>query len=97
MGDSYYNYLMFYYIGMNNTPAFDYETNKFNDKVLASYNKMISNPENQRFFTMELISKYLDVIALNNNTINENVRKYIRDSYLLVEKKYGIINPYTGT
>ena len=97
MGNSYYNYLMFYYIGMDNTPAFDYDTNKFKDEVLASYNKMISGPENNRFFTVELISKYLDVIAQNNNTINENVRKYIRDSYLRVENKYGILNPYTGT
>jgi len=44
-----------------------------------------------------LISKYLDVIAQNNNIINENVRKYIRDSYLQVENKYGILNPFTGT
>ncbi len=97
MGDSYYNYLMSYYIGMNNTPAFDYETNKFKDEVLASYNKMVSNPENDGFFTVELIRKYLDVIAQNNNIINENVRKYIRDSYLQVENEYGILNPYTGT
>ena len=81
MGDSYYNYLMSYYIGMNNTPAFDYETNKFKDEVLASYNKMVSNPENDGFFTVELISNYLDVIAQNNNIINENVRKYISPTF----------------
>lgn len=97
MGDNYYSYLMFYYIGMNNTPAFDYDTNKFKEDVLASYNKIISDSKNKGFFTVELINKYLDVIALNNNTINENVRSYIRNSYTQVENKYGIVNPYTGT
>jgi hypothetical protein len=34
---------------------------RFKYEVLASYNKMIYNPDNDRFFTVELISKYQDV------------------------------------
>ncbi|MBM3700559.1 MAG: hypothetical protein FJW68_06595 [Actinobacteria bacterium] len=96
MGDSYFRYLMFYFTGLNNTPAFDYDTSKFKEEVISSYKSIISDPGNSLFFTVELIDKYLDVIAINNNTMNENARSYIRDAYAEVEKKYGIKNPYTG-
>ncbi|OQA21670.1 MAG: hypothetical protein BWY60_00531 [Actinobacteria bacterium ADurb.Bin346] len=94
MAGKYYDYLSVYFTGADNTPVIDDDSGKFRDEVLESYNNIVNNRNNEKFFIYKVITNYLEVISSNNNIMNVSVLDFIKQSYKDAEKNFGIKNPY---
>lgn len=75
----YYKYMMMYLIGLNNTPAYDYQTNKYKDDVINSFNNLISSGKGSN--SAEIVAKYLEIIKKNNYIITQEARDFTSKIY----------------
>ncbi len=66
----YGTYLRFYLEGTDNTPIYDYETNKIKDEVLSSYKKALKSKDT---VVSHIVSKYMNIIEENQFIIDESV------------------------
>ena len=66
-------------IGLNNTPAYDYQTNLYKDEVIKSFNDLIENNKGTK--TAELVKEYLDIIEENDYYITEEARDFTNKLY----------------
>lgn len=68
-----------YFLGQNNTPAFDYTSNKLNQEFLDSYKKsVLSNTDSP---AVKATIGYLDILKNNGYTLTTEVRNY-RDNLI---------------
>jgi hypothetical protein len=70
--------LKLYLEGSTNSPIFDVETGKIKDEVMSSYIKLSST---KKLMTSKIISKYIEIIQKNENTIDENVLSHVPEIY----------------
>lgn len=70
--------LKLYLEGSTNSPIFDVETGKIKDEVMSSYLKLSST---KKLITSKIISKYIEIIQKNENTIDENVLSHVPEIY----------------
>jgi len=70
--------LKLYLEGSINSPIYDVETGKIKEEVMSSYIRLSStkNP-----ITSSTISKYIEIIQKNQNTIDENVLSHVPEIY----------------
>jgi hypothetical protein len=94
MAGKYYDYLAAYIIGTNNTPSFDYDTNKFKPEVLESYKNMVNNNKFAGFFTVFLVKNLIKAIEENSYLMNGAVRDFIKKSNQEAEQYFGVKDPY---
>ncbi|MDQ2087532.1 hypothetical protein RBH29_13955 [Herbivorax sp. ANBcel31] len=81
----YYNYMTIYLAGLDNTPAYDYETDEYKDEVLET---IIGIPEMFEFEgtkTADIVKDYLDIIKEDNYVFNQKAKEFIDD---LRQKSY---------
>ena len=71
-------YLKLYLEGADNTPIYDYESKEIKDEVLASYENMAKLEDS---ISGNAIKKYLDIIKINDNVIDDNVLSKITEVY----------------
>lgn len=77
------NYMRFYLVGLNNTPAYDYNTKKYKNEVIESFERLISN--NKESKAAGTVNEYLAALESNNYVYPQN---YPLPGY----KSTGIIN-----
>jgi len=94
MAGKYYDFLAAYITGANNTPSFDYDTNRFRPEVLESYNNMVNNNKYAGFFTTFLVKNLIKTIEENDCMMNEAIREFIKQSNREAEQYFGAKNPY---
>lgn len=70
--------LKLYLEGSYNSPIYDVETGKIKDEVMSSYLKLSST---KKLITSKIISKYIEIIQKNENTIDENVLSHVPEIY----------------
>lgn len=63
-------YLRLYLEGSDNTPIYDFETNKIRDDVLSSYKKTGNIKDT---VTSKIVNKYINIIEENQNLIDNQV------------------------
>lgn len=81
-----YKYYMELYIkGLDNTPIFDFKTNKIREDILDSYKKTISNNKNS--IISNILTKYIDIIKNENYYLTENVIEFQNNYYNNIEKE----------
>lgn len=92
MGNLFFRYLTSYFYGLDNTPAFDYNSNEFYPDVIESYKKTIS--DHSGTVVSELVSTYLAVVENNNLIMDDNIRNTAEDLVKQAEQKLNITNPF---
>jgi hypothetical protein len=68
--NTYNNYLRFYLVGSDNTPAYDYKTKKYKDEVISSFNSLVSKHEGSK--TANTVKEYLAALESNNYVYPQN-------------------------
>lgn len=66
-----------YIDGLDNTPAFDWETQKLNSGLKNSYEFFLKENKKSKFF--ETLQKYYKILEKNKFMYNDEVQKYILD------------------
>lgn len=92
MGSLFFRYLTSYFYGLNNTPAFDYNTNEFYPDVIESYKKTTSDYSGT--IVSELVSSYFVSVENNNFIMNDDVRNTAVSLMKQAEQKLKITNPF---
>ncbi len=87
VGQLYEMYIRAYLHGANNTPAFDYETNKISEEVLNSYKKILS--EHKETITGEVVKEYMQAIEKNDFKGGDSI---INEGNRLLEKAMANLN-----
>ena len=72
----YGRYIDAYFFGLNNTPAFDYETHKLNQVFLDSYRNTSQGPAEDALMRARV--EYLKVLQKNDYTLTPTVADYRR-------------------
>lgn len=70
----YFSYVTAYLFGLNNTPAFDYTTNKLEPAFLSSYQRAVAETSDSPL--RKSISAYLEVLKKENYTLTSAVTAY---------------------
>jgi hypothetical protein len=73
----YNRYVTFAILGLNNTPAFDYETKKLNPNIQANYFKCLASSTNSAF--NKDISEYSKILKKNDYKLTDEVDAYRKD------------------
>ncbi len=68
-------YLSAYLLGLNNTPAFDYQTLKYKDSFLKSYENTITNQKGTKL--AGLLEEYLALLKKNDYTRTDEIIKFV--------------------
>lgn len=71
-------YLSAFLLGLNNTPAFSYETGRLNEPFLKSYRSALQRFPGTRL--AEQVSNYLDVLEKNEFRKTEEVLDFVRNT-----------------
>ncbi|WP_010681328.1 DUF3298 and DUF4163 domain-containing protein [Acetivibrio cellulolyticus] len=74
MTSDYQYYFHAYLFGFDNSPAFSYETNKIDEKLLNSYRQFVA--DNKTSETAKILEQYVAIIEKNNNTLCEEIENY---------------------
>lgn len=69
-------YLPAYLTGMDNTPAFDWETKILNDDLKKSFKRFIENYQNSTYY--QVINEYYDILKKNNFVLNDEVEYFLK-------------------
>jgi hypothetical protein len=78
----YLYYLYQYLFGFDNMPAFNYETNKIDEKLVESYKRFTTNNTNSE--TSKMIGDYLAMVESSGYVLNDeidNYRKQVTEGY----------------
>jgi len=73
----YYNYMVLYLAGADNTPAYDYTTNKYKDGVFKKISEMTIAYEGTK--TADIAKDYLEIIKKDNYTFTKNAKEFINN------------------
>lgn len=73
----YYNYMVLYLAGADNTPAYSYDTKKYKDEVLKKIIEMTKAHEDTK--TADIANDFLDIIKKDNYTFTNNAEKFINN------------------
>ena len=79
--DEYKEYLQLLFIGLDNTPSFDWTTNQFNTKLLKQLQNIIKNYPNSKA-AKEFI-QFIDLLKNANYAKNESVESYLKSKFEL--------------
>lgn len=70
----YYKYMQMFLIGLNNTPAYDYNSKVYKDEVIKSFKELLDNNIGTK--TAEIVKEYQDIIQKSGNTFSEEAKEY---------------------
>ena len=73
----YYNYMVIYLAGVDNTPAYHHTTNKYKDDVLKKITGLTKVHEGTK--TAEIAKDYLDIIKKDNYIFTKNAEEFINN------------------
>jgi len=68
-------YMSAYLLGLNNTPAFDYQTLKYKDSFLKSYENTITNQKGTKL--AGLLEEFLPLLKKNDYTRTDEIIKFV--------------------
>lgn len=74
----YKKYITFTYLGLNNTPLFDYNTKVMVPEAKKAYGAAMAISNNNEYY--RLIGDYLKILEKNNYTLNGEVDRYRKDT-----------------
>ncbi|NJD01946.1 MAG: hypothetical protein FIA99_04975 [Ruminiclostridium sp.] len=70
----YSRYLTFAFLGLNNTPAFDYDTKEMVPGLKEAYNKFLSSSADQRLG--QRFRNYVDILKKNDYKLSKEIEDY---------------------
>lgn len=89
----YNRYVSAFMYGLNNTPLFDYETNKINEEAKTTYEEAIKNNKDSDF--IYLLKGFMEVLSKNNYKLTDEVEQYRDNITQSQETTQSDTNPYS--